>query len=66
MILLKPGDRVFSTWHKKEATFQAWGLNYDELEFGAGIFSTAIIIFDDGKIDSIIVDSIELVDSERK
>ena len=56
---------VGKTYHHKiddgEATFHRWGINYDELENGAGSYSTAIIERQDGSVENVEVSMIQFI-----
>lgn len=43
---------------KTEVKFLGFGVGYEEFEVGAGNFSTAIIMLDDGTINSVPVDDV--------
>lgn len=54
--------------YKKElrtiATFHQFGLDVRTFQIGGGSFSTAIVEFDDGKIESVPLDLIQFADKE--
>jgi hypothetical protein len=47
---------------KEEAYFHAFGVDYDEFESGPGNFSTAIVEWSDGKVESVFVNHIRFID----
>ena len=57
------GDDTFMTLTEDgEATFHAWGLNYEGFESGPGNFSTAIVERDDGTVENVPVEHIRFID----
>lgn len=55
-----------STWQESdrhEATWLAWGLDYEELGAGAGAFSTAIIQLPDGSVLNIPCQQVRFLDT---
>jgi hypothetical protein len=67
--------RVHEWWRKKDAHFTApfekrlvgtgnfiqYGLDYEERESGVGIYSTAIVEFDDGTVANAAIDLVEFI-----
>lgn len=51
------GDRVLDY----QARFHQWGVDYEELEFGTGNYSTAIVERSDGTIETPCATMIEFV-----
>lgn len=58
---LQPGDNYNSLIHDGLATFQAWGMSFEEFETGAGNYSTAIIVRDDGSVENPSVEMIKFI-----
>ena len=52
----------YATVDDGEATFLEFGVNYEEFESGAGNFSTAIIMRDDGTIDMVQATMIQFIE----
>ena len=44
-----------------EASFHRWGVDFDEMEFGAGNYSTAIIEREDGTVENVPVEMIKFI-----
>ena len=44
-----------------EADFEAWGVDFEEVNDGVGTYSTAIIKLDDGSIKNIPVENIRFI-----
>lgn len=44
-----------------QATFHQFGVGYEEFESGPGNFSTAIIEWDDGRVDNYPVEMIQFI-----
>jgi hypothetical protein len=48
------------------ATFLAFGVDYDDLDFGVGNYSTAILELDDGSVLNIAVERIRFIDTNTE
>ena len=51
-------------WEKKPkgvATFQTYGQNFEICENGVGMFTTAVLMTDDGEVENVPVENIKLV-----
>jgi hypothetical protein len=57
----KPGKSYFDKVPDGEATFHAFGCDYEEFEEGPGNFSTAIIERKDGAIENVPVEMIKFI-----
>jgi len=55
-----PGPR-FVKEQQGEAVFHQFGSSYEELEHGVGIYTTAIIEWPDGRVESITPDNMQFV-----
>ena len=57
------------TYHDKvlrgEALFHGWGVDYEELDTGAGNYSTAIIELDDGTVRNMPVEMVEFLEAAQ-
>ncbi|GAG61636.1 unnamed protein product, partial [marine sediment metagenome] len=53
----KPSERV----SKGPAEFLGFGIDYEEVVSGAGIFSTAIILFGDGTVKNVSLEMIKFI-----
>lgn len=44
---------------KGQASFHGWGVDYEEFDTGPGNFSTAIVEYSDGSIETVPADDIK-------
>ena len=61
---LNPITTNWQLEEKGEALFHEWGCNFEEFEFGAGTFSTAIIELEDGTVKNIPAEHIKFISGE--
>lgn len=50
---------------ESEAVFHCWGTNFEEYESGPGNFTTAIVEYPDGRVDSVEVHKIRFTREEQ-
>ena len=48
----------------READFHCFGMSYEEFESGPGMFSVAIVEYDDGQVDTVVAEHIRFLDRE--
>lgn len=48
---------------KGEAVFHQFGCNFEQFESGAGNFSTAIVEWPDGRVESVEVEHVRFLDA---
>jgi hypothetical protein len=61
-----PIDGVAQKWQlvdKGEALFHQFGVDYQEFENGAGNYSTALVEWQDGTVESVRADRIRFMDA---
>lgn len=51
----------FELVSKGLATFQTYGQSYETTEFGVGIFTTAVIMLEDGSIENVPIENIKFI-----
>lgn len=56
----------FKRTSKGFAIFQTYGQNYAETEFGVGIFTTAVVMLEDGSIENVPVEDIKFISGPDK
>jgi hypothetical protein len=54
---------VYKRQDKGEAMFHQFGVAYEEFENGAGNYSTAIVEWSDGTVESVKADRIRFMDT---
>ncbi|MCK5607495.1 hypothetical protein KAR91_36770 [Candidatus Pacearchaeota archaeon] len=58
------GVWTYPAKEKGEALFLAFGVDYEQLDMAAGMFSTAIIELEDGVVKNIPVEQIRFISGE--
>lgn len=62
---IEVGDRSYSELQEKgEAEFMEFGVDYEDLEHGVGIYSSAIIKLSDGTVKNIPCEHIKFITKE--